>query len=187
MALNLELVGKEYPPLCYEVGREKLREFAHALGEEAALYHDEEVAHAAGFPDLPAVPTFAVVISFQAGQAAYDDPELGLDYSRVVHGEQELDYERPLCAGDRVVATTRVAAATARGRHELLTLETRIRTEAGDPVCTTRSTLIVRPARGGEPPAAGAEPQDAPGTARPPDPGRDGAPAGVREPSDGAR
>jgi acyl dehydratase len=177
VALNIDLIGKEYPPVRYEVGREKLREFARSLGEQTPLYHDEAAARAAGFPDLPAVPTFAVVISLRAGQQAYDDPELGLDYSRVVHGEQELAYERPLYAGDLVVATARIAAASARGRHEVLTLETRIRTDAGEAVCTTRSTLIVR---SGSRPAE--QPSEQPAAAAP------GAPSGtVRRPADGAR
>ena len=86
MALNAELLGKAYPPLHYEVGREKLREFAVAVGETDPLYHDVAVARGAGFADLPAVPTFPVVLSMRAGRAAYEDPELGVDYTRVVHG-----------------------------------------------------------------------------------------------------
>ena len=94
MPLNQALVGKAYPAISYEVGREKLREFAIAVGETDPIYHDEAAARAAGHPDLPAVPTFAVVLSLRAGQVVYGDPDLGLDYSRVVHGEQEFVYHR---------------------------------------------------------------------------------------------
>ncbi|HEV2919697.1 MAG TPA: MaoC family dehydratase N-terminal domain-containing protein, partial [Actinomycetota bacterium] len=80
----------------------------------------------------------------RAGQVVYGDPELGLDYSRVVHGEQEFVYHRPIRAGDRLLASGKVAAAAAKGRHELLTLETEITTEAGEPVCTVRATLLSR-------------------------------------------
>jgi acyl dehydratase len=152
VALNAALLGKAYPPLHYEVGREKLREFAVAVGETDPLYHDLAVARAAGFPDLPAVPTFPVVLSMRAGRAAYDDPELGVDYSRLVHGEQEFSYERPVLAGDRLVATPTVVAIRSRGRHETLTIETAITTEAGEPVCTARSMVVIR---GAEPVAEG--------------------------------
>jgi acyl dehydratase len=144
MALNQALVGKEYPPVRYEVGREKLREFAVALGETDPIYHEEEAARAAGHPDLPAVPTFPIVLSFRAGQVVYGDPALGLDYSRVVHGEQEFIYHRPIHAGDRLLAAGKVAAVEAKGRHELLTLQTEVTTEAGEPVCTVRATLLSR-------------------------------------------
>jgi acyl dehydratase len=144
MPLNQSLVGKEYPPIRYEVGREKLREFAVALGETNPVYHDEEAARAAGHPDLPAVPTFPVVVSFRAGAMVSGDPELGLDYGRVVHGEQAFTYRRPVRAGDRLLATARAASIETKGRHELLTIATRIGTEDGEPVCEATSLLISR-------------------------------------------
>jgi acyl dehydratase len=144
MPLNQALVGNAYPAVSYEVGREKLREFAAAVGETDPIYHDREAAMAAGHPDIPAVPTFAVVLSLRAGQVVYGDPRLGLDYSKVVHGEQEFVYHRPIRAGDRLLASGKVAAVEAKGRHELLTLETEVRTEDGEPVCTVRSTLLSR-------------------------------------------
>jgi acyl dehydratase len=144
VALNAALVGKAYPSLHYEVGREKLREFALAVGETDPLYHDPAAARSAGLPDLPAVPTFPVVLSLRAAKAAYQDPELGVDYARVVHGEQELTYERPVLAGDRLVATPTVVGIRSRGLHETLTVETSIRTEDGEPVCTARSTVVIR-------------------------------------------
>jgi acyl dehydratase len=153
MPLNQGLVGKEYPPVRYEVGREKLREFAAAVGETDPLYHDEDAARAAGHPDIPAVLTFPIVLSMRVGQVVYGDPELGLDYSVVVHGEQEFVYSRPIRAGDRLLATGRVASVQVKGRHELLTLETLVTTEAGDPVCTVRTTLL---SRGTAPPRRGA-------------------------------
>ena len=144
MPLNQALVGKEYPPVRYEVGREKLREFAVAVGETDPIYHDEEAARAAGHPDIPAVPTFPIVLSTRASLAIHGDPELGLDYSRVVHGEEEFVYRRPIRAGDRLVATGKVVAAEAKGRHELLTIQTEVTTEAGEAVCTVTGTLLSR-------------------------------------------
>jgi acyl dehydratase len=142
--LNQSLVGNAYPPVRYEVGREKLREFAAAVGETDPIYHDEEAARAANHPDIPAVPTFPIVLSMRAALAIHGDPKLGLDYSRVVHGEQEFVYHRPIHAGDRLVAVAKVASAEPKGRHELLTIETEVTTEAGEPVCTVRGTLLSR-------------------------------------------
>jgi acyl dehydratase len=142
--MNAALVGKSYPPARYEVGREKLREFAAAVGETNPIYHDEAAAAAAGHPDLPAVPTFPVVISSRASRAIHDDADLGLDYSRVVHGEQEFTYERPVYAGDRLVATARIGRVAPLGRHEMLVIETTIDSEDGARVCTAISTLVVR-------------------------------------------
>jgi acyl dehydratase len=144
MPLNQTLVGKEYPTVTYEVGREKLREFAMAVGETDPVFHDEEAARAAGHPDVVAVPTFPVVVAGKAAVALHGDPNLGLDYTRVVHGEQEFDYWRPIVAGDRLLARSRVAAVEVKGRHELLTIETRITSEDGEPVCTVRNVLLSR-------------------------------------------
>lgn len=144
MPLNQALVGKEYPPVTYEVGREKLREFAMAVGETDPVFHDEEAARAAGHPDIVAVPTFPVVVAGKATAALHGDPNLGLDYARVVHGEQEFEYQRPIVAGDRLLARSRVAAAEVKGRHELLTIETQVTTESGEPVCTVRNVLLSR-------------------------------------------
>jgi acyl dehydratase len=144
MPLNRALVGKEYPPVRYEVGREKLREFAESVGETDPVYHDEDAARAAGHPDIPAVPTFPVVLTLRVGQKVSSDPELGLDYSRVVHGEQEFSHHRPIFAGDRLLATGRVAALESKGRHELLAIETTVTTETGEPVCSALVTLIAR-------------------------------------------
>jgi acyl dehydratase len=83
-------------------------------------------------------------LSMRASVAIHGDPELGLDYSRVVHGEQEFVYHQPIRAGDRLVAVAKVASAEPKGRHELLTLETEVTTEAGEPVCTIRNTLLSR-------------------------------------------
>jgi acyl dehydratase len=142
--LNQALVGKAYPAVRYEVGREKLREFAIAVGETDPIYHDEAAARAAGHPDLPAVPTFAVVLSLRAGQVVYGDPELGLDYSRVVHGEQEFVHHRPIRAGDRLVATTTIDAVRNVAGNDLLTTRVDLATEDGEAVCTATSMLVGR-------------------------------------------
>lgn len=99
MALDQSLVGRSYPPTApYEVGREKIREFAEAVGDANPAYTDAEAAKALGHPDVIAPPTFVFSITFKAAGQVIEDPQLGLDYSRVVHGDQKFSYARPVRA-----------------------------------------------------------------------------------------
>lgn len=145
MPLNTALIGKEYPPSAvYEVGREKIREFAMAIGDPNPLYTDESAAKAAGYDDLIAPPTFLTVIGFKFGPSIVLDPELGLDYTRVVHGEQEFELKRPIRPGDRLVGTPRISDISAKGKNEFLTYEAVIKTEDGEEVAIARSTIVSR-------------------------------------------
>jgi acyl dehydratase len=144
MPLNQELVGKEYAGIVYEVGREKIRDFAVAVGETNPIYHDPESARAAGHPEQVAPLTFPTVLHLKSGPQVIMDPELGLDYSLVVHGSQEFEYRRPVVAGDVLTATPRISEIAARGPHEFLTIETVMTDAAGELVCVARATLISR-------------------------------------------
>lgn len=145
MALNPDLVGRTYPPSpVYQVGREKVREFARAVGESSELCFDVEAARAAGYPNLVAPPTFAIIISFEAGRQAAFDPALGLDYTRVVHGEQTFEYARPIVAGDELVCTASIHAIREAAGNDILTTRADILTVDGEHVCTTYSVLVSR-------------------------------------------
>src|SRR5579875_2441128 len=110
MPLNQSFVGRTYPPTePYEVGREKIREFADAINDENPAYRSAEAAQALGYPDVIAPPTFAIVVTMAASRVLIADPELGIDYSRVVHGEQRFVHARPVRAGDVLQVTLRVA------------------------------------------------------------------------------
>lgn len=145
MAINLDLVGKTYPPApVYEVGREKIREFARAIGDDNPAYFDTEAAQALGHPDIIAPPTFAVIISFLAAGDVVNDPELGLDYSRVVHGEQRFAYSRPITAGDQLVATATIENLRIAAGNDMVTTRTQITTVEGEPVVTATSVIVSR-------------------------------------------
>lgn len=145
MPINQDFVGRSYPPSRdYDVGREQIRRFADALGDPNPVYRDPAAAAALGHPDVVAPPTFAVAITMDIGAAAVSDPELGVDYSRVVHGEQRFAHHRPIHAGDRLVGRLAIADVRAAGRNELLTTRVDLSTVDGEPVCTALSTLIVR-------------------------------------------
>lgn len=145
MALDPSFIGRCYPPVgSYQVGREKIREFAEALGDDDALYRDAGAARAAGHPDVIAPPTFAIILSMRAQTSLVDDPEFGLDYSRVVHGEQSFTHHRPICAGDELAATLHVDGIRTMGGNDMLTVRCEITDIAGQPVTTARSMLVVR-------------------------------------------
>lgn len=145
MAVNPDFVGRTYPPSePYEVGREKIKEFAEAIGDSNPAYRDVQAAKALGHPDLVAPPTFAIIISQQVGRQAIFDPELGLDYSRVVHGEQRFEYTRPIHAGDALTGTLTVTGVRAAGSNELVTTKCELQTTEGELVCTAYSTVVSR-------------------------------------------
>ncbi|MEI4270126.1 MaoC family dehydratase N-terminal domain-containing protein [Klenkia sp. LSe6-5] len=145
MTLDASLVGRSYPPSAvYEVGREKIAEFARALGDDDPVYRDPVAARAAGHPDVVAPPTFAIVLSLGAGNVVLDDPDVAIDYSRVVHGEQKFVHHRPIRAGDRLVATASIEAVRSVAGNDMLTTGVDLATEDGEPVCRTSAMLVAR-------------------------------------------
>jgi acyl dehydratase len=145
MALNPQYVGRVYGPGApYEVSRVKVADFADAIGEPSELCRDRDSAVKAGYPDVIAPPTFAVVISMHAADEANNDPGLGLDFSMVVHGQQSFSHSRPLHAGDVVVATTTIESIKAVGAMSMLVTSTDIVTVEGEHVCTAKSMLVER-------------------------------------------
>ncbi|MBM2619139.1 MaoC family dehydratase N-terminal domain-containing protein [Actinoplanes sp. LDG1-06] len=145
MPLDPSFIGRSWPPTePYLVGREKIREFARAIGATDAEYHDPEAARAIGYADVVAPPTFPVVITMTSSRQIIDDPALGLDYSRVVHGDQKFAYTRPVVAGDALVCVNSVDEITSRGGHDFLTTRTEVTTADGEPVVTVWSKLVQR-------------------------------------------
>jgi acyl dehydratase len=145
VALDQSFVGRTYPPDGhYEVSREKIREFADAIGDPNPVYRDVDTAKAAGYPDVIAPPTFVFIINFAAINVIIHDPELGLDYGRMVHGDQSFSYSRPVRAGDRLEVTTYVDDIMFRAGNDFLTVRAEIKTTEGELVVTGRAALVVR-------------------------------------------
>jgi acyl dehydratase len=143
MALNRDFIGRAFPsPEPYEITRLKIKEFADAIGDLNPVYRDQDAAKAAGHPDVLAPPTFPIV--FSLGGDALDDPELGLNWAMVVHGEQRFEYRRPLRAGDVVITESTIAGVRSIGRNERLEIQTVITTVEGEHVCTAHNVLIER-------------------------------------------
>lgn len=145
MALNREYIGRKFvSERSYQVAREKIRDFASAIGDFNPAYHDVEAARALGHGDLIAPPTFAFVPAFRAMTAMMGDPELGLDLFRVVHGEESFSFERPIQAGDDLEVHSEVEEIRASGHNEFVTLRQDLVTVAGERVATTRAVIVSR-------------------------------------------
>jgi len=146
MPVDVGYAGRQYPPTAaYEVGRQKLQEFADAVGASHEAHTDPSVARALGYPDVIAPPTFAVVVAQRAEAQLFEDPAAGIDFSRVVHADERFTHHRPIHAGDRLVTVLHVDSITVRAGLAMITTRAEISTEDGEPVCTVVSTLAVRP------------------------------------------
>ena len=143
--MNPEIQGRQYPPTePYLVGREKVREFARAVQATHPEHHDVEAARAAGHADVIAPPTFPIVIQELTLQQLLGDESAGVDFSRVVHGDQRFTYSRPVVAGDELTATLRVTSIKTLGGNSMITSETAMVDADGEHVVTSISTLVVR-------------------------------------------
>jgi acyl dehydratase len=105
--VNESAIGKEYPAVSYEVGREKIREYANAIGAENPVHHDVEAAKAAGFRDVVAPPMFCTVYSAPAIAPAILDPEVGINFATMVHGGQEFIWGEQVCSGDEITTSAK--------------------------------------------------------------------------------
>ena len=143
MAVDESFVGRALPSPPYLVGREKIREFASAIGDDSPLCHDVEAARAAGHPDLVAPPTFSAVFTTPAMFGLLTDPAFGWDFSRMVHGDQSFTLHRPIHAGDELMATVHVDELRTRAGSHLLSLRCEVSAAVGgEAVLTTRSLLV---------------------------------------------
>jgi len=109
MPVKTDAVGKEYPPETYEVGREKIREYANAIGATNPVHHEREAALAAGYRNVVAPPMFCVVYSGPALRPGILDPGVGINLAAMVHGGQEFVWGEPVCAGDEITTQASVS------------------------------------------------------------------------------
>jgi acyl dehydratase len=145
MPVNSDFQGRVYPPTePYTVSAAKIREFAEAVGSQDPVHFDAAAARERGYADVIAPPTFAVLVAQQCDRQLIVDPEAGIDFSRVVHGEQKFRHHRPLVAGDAVVGTLHVDTVREAGGHAMVTTRTELATQDGEPVCTATSTIVIR-------------------------------------------
>lgn len=144
MPVAPDLSGRTYPPTApYAVGREKVREFAAAVGATHPVHHDVDAARAAGYADVVAPPTFAIVVSQRGLDQLLADDTAGIELSRVVHGDQRFTSQRPIVAGDELQVAFGVTTVRALGGNAMVSTEARITDAAGELVATAFSSLVV--------------------------------------------
>ncbi len=145
MAINPDYAGRAFEPSePYQVSRVKIAEFAAAIGEPSPLCRDRSAAQAAGYPDVIAPPTFAIVVTAAVTAKLMSDPGLGVNYAMIVHGEQSFTHSRPLHAGDVVVAQCTIESIKQVRTMTTMATVTEVRTVDGEHVCTAQSTAVER-------------------------------------------
>jgi acyl dehydratase len=144
MALKTDAVGKEWPGTTYQVGREKIKEYANALGIENPVHFDAAAAHAAGFRDVVAPPMFAVVYSSPAVAPAILDPEVEMNFAAMVHGGQQFEWDEPACSGDEITTTAKCLSIEEKDGKGFYVFETNSVNQDAAQVARGTWTLIVR-------------------------------------------
>ena len=144
MPVETKAIGKQYDPVAYEVGLEKIREYANAVGEESPVHRDREAARAAGFRDVVAPPMFAVVYSAPALGPAVLDPDVGINLAAMVHGGQEFAWGEPVCAGDVITTAVECKSIDARDGKGFYVFESVSTNQDGQQVVRATWTNIVR-------------------------------------------
>ena len=143
--MNPDLIDREFektPP--YLVGREKVREFSRAVFASSPVNLSVQAAQAAGYPDLVAPPTFAIVVQQLTLDQLFAVEDAGIELTHVVHGSQQFTYTRPIVAGDELTAELSISSIKTLGGNAMVTAETAIHDIDGAHVVTATSTLVVR-------------------------------------------
>jgi acyl dehydratase len=144
MPISTAAIGKTYPPAIYAVGREKIKEYASAVGETNPVHLDVDAARAAGHADVVAPPMFTVVYSGPAVAPAIFDPEVGINFAMMLHGSQEFRWGPLVIGGDEITTTTTVKEIAERGGMAFYVFQSESKNQHGEVVCTGAWTNIVR-------------------------------------------
>jgi acyl dehydratase len=138
-----ERVGLAVEPWRYEVGAEKIREYATAVGETSPIYFDRDAAKSQGFRDVVAPPMF-VVVYCRWMSPVIEDPRFGIDYDRMLHGAQQFDWGPPVCAGDAITTSARLSDAFEKGKLTFYEITSSSRNQEEVEVVQGKWTMIVR-------------------------------------------
>ncbi|AXH97531.1 FAS1-like dehydratase domain-containing protein [Ornithinimicrobium avium] len=145
MPLNTDFAGREYPPAGpFPITRQEVVDFAGAIGSTVEAHRDPQAAQTLGYADVVAPPTFAVRLAQRCEAQLVQDPEAGIDFSRVVHGEEGFTHHRPIVAGDVLTGVLHVDRMREAGGHGMVSTRVELSDEGGRPVTTVNSTIVVR-------------------------------------------
>lgn len=144
MAIDTKFIGREYKPVTYVVGQEKIKEYAHAVGDLNPLYIDSEFAKKSKYGCIIAHPMFVVVYAKEAMDNLFLDKELNLNMSRLVHGEQEFDFHKIVKSNDTIQTTGKIKNIYNKGTNDFVELETKSYNQNNELIVEGLWTFIVR-------------------------------------------
>jgi acyl dehydratase len=144
MPVSKDAVGKQWPPVVYEAGREKIREYANVIGAQNPVHFDREAALAAGYRDVVAPPMFCVVYSATAIVPGIFDPDVGINFATMVHGGQEFVWGEPVCAGDELTTKATLTDVHQKDDKGFYVFETESTNQDGQQTVRGVWTQIVR-------------------------------------------
>jgi acyl dehydratase len=142
--VNSQAIGKQYEPTTYAVGREKIKEYARAVGETNPIHLEVQAARDAGYTDVVAPPMFAVVYSAPSVGPPIFDPEIELNFALMVHGGQEFEWGPLVVAGDEITTTASVKDISESDGRGYYVFESISINQRGEQVCRGTWTNIVR-------------------------------------------
>lgn len=139
-------IGRELDPSVLVIERGRLRAFARAIGETDPIYLEVDAAHAAGYADIPAPPTFLFAVELDGGALDTLLDRLGVPIERLLHGTQGFTYYRHACAGDIVTVRSRIADVFDKkdGALEFIEKRSEARGADGELIAALRTTLVIR-------------------------------------------
>lgn len=144
MAVNPKFIGKKYPPATYEIGKEKVKEYALAVGDNNLLYVNDEKAKTSKYGGIIAPPTFAVVYAKEPVGKMLLDPELALNLMMLVHGEQEFEFLNVVRPGDTITTEGEIAEIYEKKGKSFVSMATASSNQRGEEVCRGRWTFVIR-------------------------------------------
>ncbi|MCD6569415.1 MAG: MaoC family dehydratase N-terminal domain-containing protein [Deltaproteobacteria bacterium] len=144
MAVDKKFIGREYGPLTYEIGKEKIKEYAAAIRNEDPHYMDDEFAKNSKYGGIIAPPTFAVIYSGMLAAPFFMDSELNLDFAMLVHGEQEFEFYEVVRPHDVITTTGKIANIENKEKVDVVSLETYSKNQDGKDVCKAIFTFVIR-------------------------------------------
>ncbi|HEY5502513.1 MAG TPA: MaoC family dehydratase N-terminal domain-containing protein [Candidatus Anoxymicrobiaceae bacterium] len=142
--IDSKFIGKEYPVTEYEIGREKMKEYAVAVGDMNPMYQDREVGKKSKYGDNIAPPNFAAVYNLMGAAQVFFDPELSLNFAMLVHGEQDFEFLKPVKPGDFITTTGKIVDIAAKGNNDVIKFEARSTNQDGELVTIGRATFVIR-------------------------------------------
>lgn len=144
LVIDQKFVGKEYPDTVYEIGREKMKEYATAIGDNNPMYFDREVGKESPYGDNIAPPNFAAVYNLMGCAQMFFDAELALNFAMLVHGEQDFEFIKPVQPCDVITTTGKIVDISQKGSNDVITFEARSKNQDGELVTIGRATFVIR-------------------------------------------